>query len=248
MQRLVDQLAVYIQHNPTVVTLCVMAFIGTLARGIRSKATPGGTLYHAMDVIVSLGASLLDAWNAVRNLLGMGPVASKAAQDSEKTPPVGPRAVGVVLAALAAITALWATPAQAQPLPTCWGITSVHCGPALSFVEVAPLGVAGGLASDVPLAVGGGYQVDVHFRLWDLGLAGFGNLLYFWKGQATGEVSVGVFGCLGDAFGKLHGSCAGLGAPLAGPEGGVFGGWTWRRDIRVVFSAGPDLVGMLAAL
>lgn len=213
------------------------ALYGLVAGAVKLLGWQGGRLDHFGQLCAAAGLDIGKALGVLKKVYAWA--------SAKLGPKVGPAAVVLVAAA----SLLYAAPARAQNvMPSCFGFTNIHCGPAMSVFEVAPLGIKGGLASDVPAAVGGGYQVEVHFRLWDLAAAFFGNLIYFWKGQPAGEVSSAVFACAGAAFGKLHGSCIGIGAPWVGPEGGILANWTWARDTRVFFAAGPDLIGWLAAL
>lgn len=205
-------------------------------------------------------AGLLQAASKSRFLntmaLSPSPVGPAAPPAPAPAPVVPPKAAAIALAVLLSLAV--ASPARADEVSTpvaqdsmdapvsvnCFGY--FHCGLAMSLQEIAPLG---GLLSPTPVALGGGYQIERHFNSWDLAVAVFGNLLYLWHNQQpVGEVSAAIVGCLGQSFGLLHGACGGIDAPITGPEGGILGNWSWKRDTRVVFSLGPDLVARLSSL
>lgn len=191
------------------------------------------------------------------NTLALSPSNAVPAPTAPAPAPVVPPKAAIALAILLSLAV--SAPARADEVSTpvvpeassdvplsvnCFGY--FHCGLAMSLQEIAPLG---GLLSPLPVALGGGYQIERHFRAWDLALAVFGNILYLWhQQQPQGEVSAAIVGCLGQSFGLLHGACGGIDAPIVGPEGGILGNWSWKRDTRVVFSLGPDLVARLSSL
>ena len=122
---------------------------------------------------------------------------------------------------------LFAVPAQAYEL---------KFGPSASLMEFRP-----GLPNPFALSPGVGVQGGFDFKLWSLEAAFFGNALaLLGHGPSGAEASIAVFGCY-----RAIGICAGPLVVLGGPSGGLFGGFTWKKSVGIVFSLSGDALSFL---
>lgn len=160
----------------------------------------------------------------------------------------------VVLAIAATFLLLWSSPAMAQvnpqlgPEPGCLGLVNLHCGISASFLGLRP-GLTG---SPVPVELGAGPSAEYHWQKWSLGGAVFGNavLPLVLKSQPTSEVTGAVFAGLDGllkAFNSMVATIAaglrlGVSVVIAGPDGGLTGGFTWKRSVGLVLSGSPELL------
>lgn len=137
-------------------------------------------------------------------------------------------------------------PARADtPAPDpggCFGFAQLHCGAPVSFLS---LQLDGSL--NVQPSIGPG--IDWHFRAWDLGAAWLNGGAYnLVKGTTKFSGQFVPFATLGEPFGYLHGAGVGAGVDLYGDEGGLFKGWTWRKNFRVMVTGSPDLTNALQSI
>jgi hypothetical protein len=188
------------------------------------KLPADGKVAHAANACAAVGVDVGKFLSAAKSLLakfGVGPAA----------------------ALLVAVVALGSTNARADG---CLGVPALHCGPSASLLEVRP-----GLPGPISLAPGIGPEADYHFKRWSLGGALFGNgLVQLVRGQQPAtELSAAVFGCamgLTGVLAPLNGSCAGPLVVVAGPNGGLAKGFTWKGSTGVVVNLAPDLLNFLS--
>jgi hypothetical protein len=124
----------------------------------------------------------------------------------------------------------------------CLGLQKLHCGISTSFLGLRQLS-----ASPVPVELGAGPSLEYHFARWVLGGAVFGNsvLALVKNPHPTSEVSACVFVGFPNVPGPLAGLRLGPSVVVAGPNGGLLGGFTWRGSVGLALSGSPELLGYL---
>lgn len=133
----------------------------------------------------------------------------------------------LVLAFVAFVSLIVATPkANAQVITT---------GPSASLLELRP-----GLANPVEIAPGVGYQLNVAFApeiiagqtayLIQASVVALGTALSIPNAGTSGALSAGLLAC------TLNIACLGGGVNLAGTNGGVLSGFTWKNNAFLLLS------------
>lgn len=220
----------------------VAAAIGALGLLLKALSSgPDSKLYHVGEALVGLGADVSKVVEAVRTVIAKF-------QGSSMDP--GAKVGALLIIAVASF--LFMTP-KAFAQDGCLGIQPLHCGVTASFVGIRP----GLSASPVPLEFGAGGMAEYHWRLWSLGGAVFGNSVFALvkDSHPTSEVTGALFFGLGGLLAGLTslpwleqflgGLRVGPSVVIAGPNGGLLGGFTWKGSVGLVIGGAPELVGVL---
>lgn len=193
-------------------------------------------LYAALSLLANLVAAVTPetslANKAAHKLLALGVDLHKLLGVTPAKAGPGPSS-GALMAIVLAGGLLSAAPARAQAQVTFKG-----CGPS---IPLTVLSVGGSLA----LAPGAGIQCGLDYGKLNLDLALFGNAFEaITQGHtASGsELSTAIYACYAPI-----GLCAGPSVVLAGSNGGVFGGFTWKNSVRLALGGNFDLANLLHA-
>jgi len=122
--------------------------------------------------------------------------------------------------AFALLLSLLAAPAFAVDL---------HAGPSCSLMEIRP-----GQLNPFQLSPGLGVQGWIDFgknASWSADLALFGSTIGLGTAHAGAGLSLAPFVCY-----SPWGTCLGPLVDVAGSDGGLFKGFTWKQNVGVVFS------------
>lgn len=210
-----DQITPYITKQNALILYGVLSALANLIAAVTPEGSVANKIAHK---VLALGVDL-------HKLLGVTPAPT---DPGAFTPGPGIKSL-VGLALVGGMLA--AAPARAQAQVTFKG-----CGPSIPITMIS-------VGGTVALAPGAGVQCGLDYGKLNLDLALFGNAFQAINNGRTssgGEISSAVYACY-----VPMGLCAGPAVVLAGSDGGLFGGFTWKNSIRLALGGNFDLANLL---